>query len=175
MVDIEQADGGVEFDLSPCASSINSIVVAFNNYAITHGITHLTPLMQLLSSLSLKLSLFREGFDGLFRISKVHEMWQYMECLSELSNKFNDTHARFNVIVLLCYHFFAFDKCAISEVPKLIPQIKSQFESTINLAADTVFSWYKGVQDPLLEAFLLPDVDTNKEARRKMLLSDRLL
>jgi hypothetical protein len=62
LIDIEEFDNGVVVDLGRCLLLVDSTVVHFNACRFGHGVSHLTPLMHLLSDLSLHLILYQNKF-----------------------------------------------------------------------------------------------------------------
>jgi hypothetical protein len=151
-IDIEDYDRGTPLDLGRCLSVVESTTVDFNAYGVSHGVSHLTTLMQLLSGLSLRLTLYEDGFLGWLRVSKLHQFWQYIDCLSIIIGRHStDATAHFHVTVIHAYHFFAFDEPAIAEVGGLSATIHAAYESGLAAVAQTVFNWFKSLQDSLVQ------------------------
>jgi hypothetical protein len=119
----------------------------------------MSALLQVLAGVSIRLSMYHDGIFVFLRYSKCFGYWQYLDCLDEIINKFNDDTARYNVGILLCYHFFGFDRAALCEVADLRGMVMAKFDSHVQLVINTIFSWYKGVQDKMAEALSDVPVD----------------
>jgi hypothetical protein len=152
-IDIEEYDSGTVFDLSRCPLVIDSISVAFNAYGLARGITHIHPLLQLLAGISIRFRLYHEGLCGLLEFTKAETFWHYLDCLGDIVNKHGDANARFNAIVLLCYHFMGLDLPAISEVDGLKDQIQKHYDSSLQCVSQTVIMWYKVVLDAFMDGW----------------------
>jgi hypothetical protein len=148
LIDIEEYDRGTFFDLAPCASLVEAITVTFNVYGLTHGTSHLTSLMHLLSGLALRIGIYQNGLFGFLKVSKLHQFWHYLDYLELILTKhFNDQTAGFHIAVLQTYHFFGFDEAAVAEMIGLPQFVKDSFQQSMKSVTQAIFSWFKSFQN----------------------------
>ena len=152
-LNIEDFDNGEDLDLYPCLSIAGSICSAFNKFGESKGITHLSQLLQLVSGCSFRLTMFQDPFGLILNISMVHKFWQYLDHLTAIANDFNDPNAKYNVFVLHMCHFYGMDEAAVAEIPFLRTQIKNSYDNGGRLMVNTIFSWFKGLQDQCFSDF----------------------
>jgi hypothetical protein len=176
LIDIEEYDNGTTYNLTPCGSLVDSILVDFNIYARSHGISHLMTLLQLLSGLSLRIRLYQNGFVEWLKISKIHQFWQFLDGFDRmLRQHYNDQKARFHAIIMQTYHFFAFDEAAMSELDGLPAAVKANYERAIPRIAQTVFSWFLGLQESANEKVSAAVDAESRDRSKRLRTADKLL
>lgn len=153
ILNIEDFDNGEDLDLYPCISMSGAISAAFNRFGQAKGITHLSQLLQLISGCYFRLSMFQDPYGEILKVSGIHRFWQYLDHITAIANDFNDHNAKYNVFVLHMCHFYGMDEAAIGEIPTLRAQVKSSYESGVRLMVNTIFSWFKGLQDQCFRDF----------------------
>ena len=143
-VNIEEFDNSKEYELYGCQSVIRSIVVGFNALASRHGITHMAPLLQLLSGSHFRLQFYQFPFETLLGITQIHEYWTFCKPIFEMLK--GKDFSSFSVCAFQLMHYYQFDYPSLSEYKELKDLIQDHYKECLDLLIGKVKRYVEAIQ-----------------------------
>ena len=142
-LDIEDYDKGKRYDLFPMHLAAGKIMTYFNEYGTTHGVLHLAPLFNMLSTFDFHVRTFVSPANVVLESAPLQTYWRFLNDFKELAREKTAVDgAEAPCLVALC-HFYGADSDALAEFPACKKMIQQSCEFLLGSVSDLLIVWAK--------------------------------
>jgi len=145
-LDIEMFDEGTKYDLTGMRVNIMREMATFNRFSTSHGVMHLAPLFNLISSIFFRVDLF-VNVESLFtRIVPIQYFWCFKESFMSMVKQNNHKQSGLTVSLLAVAHFYSNDLNTINEWPEFSGFIKDHVNQISDIICENMLTWARSLQ-----------------------------
>lgn len=142
-LDIQDYDNGKRYNLFPMHLATAKLMAYFNEYGTSHGVLHLAPLFNMISTFDFHVRTFIAPETVVLESAPLQTYWRFVEEFKQMAREKAALSSSEAPCLVALAHYYGLDTDALAECPQVRKNIQQSFEFLEEALCELLTVWAK--------------------------------